>query len=135
MTVALLVGVYPCCGWPAQRGTSQRPLPQSGCATQPHTPLTPPEASTYHLNPDSALSGTRQAASEAADSAAGRPGLVQLLLKHQDLIARPSGEVRQEEDDAAWVQEAEEEVSSEQQVTCQSFFVMFCFDVTTQCWS
>ena len=87
------------------------------------------------MNPDSALSETRQAASEAADSAAGKPSLVQILLKHQDLVVRPSGEVRQKEDDAARVQEAEEEVSSEQQVTCQKFLVIFCCHVTTQCWA
>ena len=119
--VALLVGVYPCCGWPAQRGPSQRPLPQSGCAYQPHTPLPPPEPPTYHLDPNLALSGTRLADSKAADSAVRTPSLVQILLKHQDLIVRPSGEVRQEQVDAARNQEAEEDkaqLSSVQQVTC-----------------
>ena len=94
----------------------QRPLPQSGCAYQPHTPFTPPEAPTYHLDPNLALSGTR-----LADSAVRRHSLVQILLKHQDLIIRPSGEVRQEEVDAAREQEAGEDraqAGSELQVTC-----------------
>ena len=120
MTVALFVGVYPCCGRPALRGASQRALPQSGCAYQPHTPLTPPEAPTYHLVPELALSGTRLADSEAADLAVRKPSLVQILLKHQNLIVRPSGGLKQEDIDAAKLQEAEQDrvhASSEQQVT------------------
>lgn len=115
------VGVYQCCGRPAQRGPSQRPLPQSGCAYQPHTPVTPPEAPTYHLDPASPLSGTRLADTAADDSAVKGPSLVHILLKHQELIVRPSGDARLEDADAARMQEAEEDraqVNSEHQVTC-----------------
>ena len=120
LNVAVLADVYPCCGRPAQRGVSQRPLPQPGCAYQPHTPLTPPEAPTYHLDPNLALSGTRLADSGAADSVLRRPGLVQTLLKHHDLIVRQSGEVGQVLNDASKIQEAEDRAqpSSEQQVIC-----------------
>lgn len=128
MTPALLAGVYPCCGRPAQQGTSQRPSPQSGCAYRPHSPLTPPEAPTYNLNPDSALCRTRLADTEAADLAVRKPSLAQVLLKHQDLIVGPSGEVRREEADAARVQQAEEDgvqASCERQVTCRNLSCSF----------
>ena len=121
LKVTEIAGVYQCCGRPVQRGPSQRPLPRSGCAYQPHTPATPPEAPTYHLDAASPLSGTRLADSTAADSAVKRPSLVQILLNHQELIVRPSGKARLEDADAARMQEAEEDrapASSEHQVTC-----------------
>lgn len=83
--------------------------------------MTPPEAPTYHLDPASPLSATRLADSEAPDSAVKRLSLVQILLKHQELIVRPSGDTRLEEADAARMQEAEgdrAQANSEHQVTC-----------------
>ena len=73
-----MTGIYPCCGRPAQRGPVQRALPQSGCTQQPHTPLTPPEAPTYCLDPNDTAS-IRQTHTV---------GLVHILLKHQDLIVK-----------------------------------------------
>ncbi|KAA6423279.1 MAG: hypothetical protein FRX49_06731, partial [Trebouxia sp. A1-2] len=65
----------------AQRGPSQqRPLPQSGCAYQPHTPLTPPEAPIYTLSSDSALSDSVQKTQTV--------GLVHTLMKQRSLIVR-----------------------------------------------
>lgn len=84
-------GVYPCCGRPAQRGPSHRPLPQSGCAHQSHTPLTPPEAPIYHLNSDSAISDPALAHETQA------VGLVHTLLKHQSLIVRTPGDIKQDQ--------------------------------------
>lgn len=119
MRHALPVGVYTCCGQRAQRGPSHRPVPQSGCAYQPHTPLTPPEAPTYHLDPGSALCGARLADLEAPGMAPRQPSLVQILLRHQDLIVRQPGEIQQVQTSASKVQPAEEDraqPSSEQQV-------------------
>ncbi|DBA92116.1 TPA: hypothetical protein ACH3X1_015842 [Trebouxia sp. C0004] len=83
-------GVYPCCGRTAQLGpTHQRPLPQSGCAFQPHTPLTPPEAPIYNLSSDSVLCDSVQKTQTV--------GLVHVLMKHQSLIVMWPRDVKQEQ--------------------------------------
>ncbi|KAL3146307.1 hypothetical protein ABBQ32_003004 [Trebouxia sp. C0010 RCD-2024] len=102
-------GMYSCCGQPAQRGPSQRPVPQSGCAFQPHTPLQAPEAPIHHLDPGSAFCGTRLADSEGAAPAVSKPAHVQVLLRHQGLIVRQPGETKQELKHARRVPEAEED--------------------------
>jgi len=95
-------GVYPCCGRTAQRGPSQqRPLPQSGCAYQPHTPLTPPEAPIYNLSSDSALCDSVQKTQTV--------GLVHILTKHQSLIVRSPGDVKQEQAEESGPAEEEQE--------------------------
>ena len=88
--LCVATGVYPCCGRTAQRGPSQqRPLPQLGCAYQPHTPLTPPEAPIYNLSSELALSDSVQKTQTM--------GLVHILMKHQSQIVRSPGDVRQEQ--------------------------------------
>ncbi|DBA95187.1 TPA: hypothetical protein ACH3X3_013092 [Trebouxia sp. C0006] len=95
-------GVYPCCGRTAQRGPSQqRPLPQAGCEYQPHTPLTPPEAPIYNLTSDSALSDSVQKTQTV--------GLVHILMKHQSLIVRSPGDIKQEQAEESRPAEGEHE--------------------------
>ena len=97
-------GVYPCCGRTAQQGPSlQRPLPQSesGCAYQPHTPLTPPEAPIYNLSSDSVLSDSVLRTQTV--------GLVHILMKHQSLIVRSPGDVKQEQAEDSRPAEEEQE--------------------------
>ena len=105
--------VYPCCGRPAQRGPSQRPLPQSGCAWQSHTPVTPPEASIHHVNSDSVLSDS------ALKHKAQTAQLVHTLLRHQSLIVRLPGDISEQQTEASSMDEEQQDakrISSELEV-------------------